>query len=189
MEKLSHYLPLQAWIATATPRGTRRYLAGDPTLVNYNLIYLNGLLSIKETRHKALVFMRSTPPATVNRVHDAQTQLPPSGRPQPYHIHPKTWISPPDYPPPRGVPWKHIAEMVRSNTSCLGCHFNKPDDFPRLKFHQDVRFPDLAKHVYICRKYVMASATIVKKLNNNLPRTPDQTRQPGARRASEETGS
>ena len=96
--------------------------------------------------------------------------------------------SPTDYPPPRGVLWKRISAMVRSDTSCLVCHFNKPNEFLRLKFHQEFGCSALEKHGYIFQKYVTASATIFDKFNKKIPRMPDQPLQPGARKASEDTG-
>ena len=51
-----------------------RYLAGDPALVNCNLLYLSVILSIEETMQQALGLLISTPPATANHVSDAQTQ-------------------------------------------------------------------------------------------------------------------
>ena len=120
---------------------------------------------------------------------DAQAQPTPTGLTQPFHIQTLPTKSSTYYPPPRGVPWNRITAMVRSDTSCPGCHFNKPDDPPRLKFHQEVGCPALEKHGHICRKDVTALATIVKKSNKKPPRTPYQPRQTEARRASEETGS
>ena len=77
--------------------------------------------------------------------------------------------------------------MVRSGTSCLGFHFNKPDD-SRLKFHQEAGCPALAKHGYILRKDVMALATIITKFNEKFLGTPYQPlpTRPEARLSSEE---
>ena len=125
------------------------YLAGNSALVNCNRLDLSGLLSSEETRQQALGLTRSTPPTTANRVSNTQTQPPPTGRPQPLPIQPPTPKSAVDYPPPRGLPWKCIAAMIGDHKYCMGCHFNKPDDTPRLKFHQDVGCPALAKHGYI----------------------------------------
>ena len=107
-----------------------RYLAGNPTLVDFNLLDLSGILSSKETRQQALRLLSSTPPVTVNRVPNAQAQPPLMGHPQtrPSQTPPMTSYT--YYPPPRGVPWKCIAVMVRSDTSCPGYHFNKPDNSP-----------------------------------------------------------
>ena len=159
----------------------RWYLEGNPTLVNCNLLDLIGLLSIEETRQQSLGLPSSTPPATFNRGYDSQSQSPSTGLPQPRPSQPTMTMSPMDYPPRRGVPWKCIASMVFSDTSCSGCHFNKPDESPRLKLHQEVGCPDLANHGYIFRKEFTAPVTIVNKFNNKFPRMTDQSRQPRAR--------
>ena len=144
-----------------------RYLVGEPTLVKFSLLDLIGMISIKETRQQALGLTIVTPPATENRVSNTQTKPPPTGRPQPCPSQPPMPASSIDYPPPRGVPWKCITAMMRDEKSCPGCHFNKMDDSPRLKFHQEVRWPSLAKHGYMLRKYVTASATVVDQFNKN----------------------
>ena len=53
-----------------------RYLAGYPALIKCNPLDLIGLISIKETRQQALGLLISTPPATINRMSNAQAQLP-----------------------------------------------------------------------------------------------------------------
>ena len=131
------------------PSMNSRYLVGDPTLVNCNLLDLSGLLSIKETMQQALGLPISTPLVMVNCVSVSQSQPPPTGCPKPLPIQPLTMTLPTDYPPPRGVACKRTAAMVRSDTSFPGCHFNKPNDSPHLKFHQEVGFPALKKHGYI----------------------------------------
>ena len=62
-----------------------RYLAGNSALVNYNIIDLNGILSSKETRQRALG-IPSTPPSTTgsNRVSNTPTQPPSTGRSIPH---------------------------------------------------------------------------------------------------------
>ena len=60
--------------------------------------------------------------------------------------------------------------MIREDKSCLGCHFNHPGDSPKLKFHQEVGCPELAKHGYLCRKDVTALAKIMEKFNTEFPR-------------------
>ena len=57
------------------------YLVGNPTLVNFKLLNLKGLLSRKETRQKSLRLLSSTPLATANCVSGAQEKPPPTGRP------------------------------------------------------------------------------------------------------------
>ena len=126
-------------------------LAGYPTLINCNLQDLSGIPSREDNRQKALVIPISTPPATVNRVSNAQSQPPLTGRPRLRPSQPPKVASPKDYPTPMGVPWKFITEMVHSNTSCMGFHFNKPNDSTCLKFHQEVVCTDLEKHGYIFR--------------------------------------
>ena len=81
--------------------------------------------------------------------------------------------------------------MIYNDKSCLGFHFNKPDDSPQLKFQQEVGFPDLVKHSYIFRKDVTALSTIVNQFNKKFPRKTDQPfpNSTGVRRASEEKGS
>ena len=112
-----------------------RYLADDPALVNCNLFNLTGLLSSEETRKQALGLLRSTPLSTANLISNAQAQSPPTVLPQSHLRQPIMNPSPMDYPPPRGFPWKCIAAMVRFDTLYPGCHINKPDDPPCLKFH------------------------------------------------------
>ena len=50
------------------PSVKRRYLEGDPALVNGNPLDLSGLLYSKETRHQALGLPSSKPQAKTNRV-------------------------------------------------------------------------------------------------------------------------
>ena len=80
--------------------------------------------------------------------------------------------------------------MVHPDMSCMGCHYNTPNGPPCPKFYQEVGYPTLEKHGYICQNDVTASAIIVTKFNEKSPRTPDQPRptRPGARRASKEMG-
>ena len=104
-----------------------RYLAGNPALVNCNLLDLSGILSRKDTRKQSLGIPSSALPAMVNCVYDVQAQPTPSILPQRRPSQPTPSRSSTEYPPPRGVPWKRIAAMVRSDMSCPGCNFNKPD--------------------------------------------------------------
>ena len=60
--------------------------------------------------------------------------------------------------------------------SCPGCHFNHPDDSPRLKFHQDVGCLALTKSGHIYRKDVTASAKVVDRFNKKSPKMTDQAR-------------
>ena len=98
----------------------------------------------------------------------------PTGCPHPRPSQPPTPTSSVDYPPQRGFLGKVFAEMTRNYKSCLVCHINKPEYHPKLKFHQKLGCPALAKHSYIFRKYITVSATIVNQLNKKLPRTTDQ---------------
>ena len=77
---------------------------------------------------------------------------------------------------------------MRNENSCPGFYFNKTDDYPRLKFHQEVGCPVLEDHGYIFWKDVKALATIVDQFNKKSPRTICQpcTTRTGARQASEE---
>ena len=59
--------------------------------------------------------------------------------------------------------------------SCPGCHFNHPEDPPRLKLHQDVGCPALAKHGYICGKDVTASSKVLDKFSKKYPKITDQS--------------
>ena len=92
------------------------YLAGEPALIKCNLLDISGLLSSKDTRHKSLGLPISTPPATVNRMSDAEVQPPPIEFPQPCHSQTTMTTSPTDYPQPRGGPWSHISAMVHYGT-------------------------------------------------------------------------
>ena len=58
-----------------------RYLAGDPELVNYNILNLSDLLNRKDTRQQALGLPISTTTTTADRVSNAQTQPPLKGPP------------------------------------------------------------------------------------------------------------
>ena len=147
------------------------YLVGDAALVNCNLLELSGLLSSEETRQRALGIPSAPPSNTVaNDVRNTPTQPPPSGLPTPHPPQPPTQSSAVAYPPPRGFPWKCIAAMMWEDKSYLGCHFNHPKDSPRLKFRQEVGFPALAKHGYLCRKYVTASEFFLISSTPNSPR-------------------
>ena len=103
-----------------------RYLAGDTALFNCNLLQLSGLLSSKETRQRALG-ITAVPLSTtsVNRVSNNNSQ---NERPVPAQHQPTTPSLNVPYPPSRGLPWKCIASMIREDNSCLGCHFNHPED-------------------------------------------------------------
>ena len=132
-----------------------------------------------------------TPTAAANCVSNTPTQPPPTGRPYPHTTQTLAQTSAVDYPPPMEVPWKCTAAMMSKDKSCPGFHFNKPNDPPRLKFHQGVGCLALAKHGYICWKYVTASATIVHQFNKKLPRMNKKyrTSKTLAKRVSEDTAS
>ena len=66
--------------------------------------------------------------------------------------------------------------MMREDKSCLGCHFNHPNDSPKLNFHQEVGCLAFAKHGYIFRKDVTALAKIVDRFNTKFPTVMDQAR-------------
>ena len=118
-------------------------------------------------------------------------QPPPKGRPAPRPTQPPEQKSAVAYPPPRGVPWKCISAMMCKDKSCPGCNFNHPEDYPRLKFLQEVRYPALANHGYLCRKDVTESATIVDQFNSKPPKMTDQycTKKPVAKRVSDDEAS
>ena len=111
--------------------------------------------------------------------------------PAPHPPQPPAQASRVAYPPVRGVPWKCIAAIMREYKSCSECHFNHSYDPPKLKFHQDVVFLALAKHVFICRKDVTASAKVVDQFNNKFPKNKDQARanKPVSKRVSDESSS
>ena len=81
--------------------------------------------------------------------------------------------------------------MIREDKSCLGCHFNHPKDSPKLKFHQEVGCPALAKHGYLYRKDVTTSAKIVDKFNTKFPpnTNPAKVLNPAAKRVSDKSSS
>ena len=132
----------------------------------------------------------SSPPYAIC-VSNTPSNPPYNGRPTPHPPQPPTQSSSVAYPPARGVPWKWIPEMMQEDKSCPGCHFNHPNDSPSLKFHQDVGCVALAKHGYICRKYVTASAKVVDRFNNKFPKMTDQaqTNNPFAKRVSNSSSS
>ena len=155
--------------------------------MNWNLLDLRCLLSSEENHKKALGIPSVSPPTTaVNHVYNIPTQPLPVGCPTPCQTQPQEQTSAVDYPPPRGVPWKCITEMMRDDKSCTGCHLNKPYDPPRLKLQQEVGCLAFAKNNYILRKDVKTSATIVDQFNNKFARMTDQSRpsKPGAKRVS-----
>ena len=168
------------------------YLTGDVALVNYNLLELSGLLSREETRQRTLGITSATLSTTVaNRVSNTPTNPPQNGRPALHPPQPPTQSSTIAYPPARGVPWNYIAAMMREDKSCPGCHFNHPDDSPRLKFHQYMGCPALEIHGYIYRKDVTESAKVVDRFNNKPPQMTDQDRtsKPVAKRVSNDSSS
>ena len=108
-----------------------RYLARDAALINSDLLELSRLLSIEETRQRALG-IPSAPPYTtvVNRVSNTPTQPPLTELPTPCPTQTPAHKPAEAYPPPRGVPWKCITAMMREDKSCPGCHYNHPEDSP-----------------------------------------------------------
>ena len=166
------------------------YLVGDTAQVNCDLLQLSGLLYIKETRQRALEIPNAPPFNTIyNRVSNTPTNHPQNGCPDPKPPQPPTQSSAVAYPPAMGVPCKCIATMMREDKSYRGCHFNHP--IPRLKFHQDVECPALAKHGYICQKDVTASSKVVDIFNNKLPKMTEQSRtsNPVSKRVSDNSSS
>ena len=168
-----------------------RYLVGDTALVNCDLLQLSGLLSSEETRQQALG-ISAIPPSTtsVNCVSNTHNN-PQNERPVPPPHQHTTQSSNVPYPPTRGVPWKCIDAMMREDKSCPGCHFNHPDDSPKLKFHQEVGSLALAKHGYIFWKDVTSLAKIVDRFNTKFLQNKDQSRvnKPAAKRVSENSSS
>ena len=77
-------------------------LAGNPALVNCNLLDFNSLIYSEDIRQQALGLLSSTPMATANRVSDVQAQPPQTGCLQPRPSQTTTTPSPMDYPTPRG---------------------------------------------------------------------------------------
>ena len=79
--------------------------------------------------------------------------------------------------------------MMRKDKSCPGCHFNHPDDSPKIKFHQEVGCPALAKHGYIYRKDVTALAKIMDQFNTKITLMTDQARvnKPFAKRVLDDS--
>ena len=139
---MERFIPLFA-VATLNhdryPGVKSRYLAGYTALVNCDILDISGVLYSKETRQQALGIPSAAPSTTsANRIYNTQTQPPLTGRPNPCPTQPPAHTSVMDYSPPRGVPWKFIAAMMREDKSCPGCHFKKPNDSPRLKLNQEV---------------------------------------------------
>ena len=135
----------------------------------------------------------NAPPSNTiaNRLSNTPTNPPQTRRPAPQPPQPPTQSSAIAYPPARGVPWKCITAMMWEETICPERHFNHLDDSPRLKFYQEVGCPVLAKHGYICRKYVTASAKVVDRFNNKFPRITDQAQisRPVTKRVSDDSSS
>ena len=101
MEKIIPLFAIASLDCDHYPGVKIRYLAGYPALVNCKLLDLRGLVSSKETIQQALGLLISTPPATANRVSDAQAQLQLTGCLQQRPIQPTTTPLPMGYPPPR----------------------------------------------------------------------------------------
>ena len=170
------------------PSVKSRYLAGDPYLVNCDLLGLSGLLSSKEIRQQAWEIPPPTSPFTANYFSDAPARPPPTGRTQTCPIPSATDSYTIEYPPQREVLWKCITTMIWHAKSCPGYNFNKLDSPPQLKFHQGVGCTTLAKHGCVYKKDVTETATIVDTLNKKFPKEPTQPRLnqgTGARRATE----
>ena len=124
-----------------------RYLAGYTALVHCNLLQLGSILSSAETRQLALGIPNAPPSNTIpNCVLNTTSNPPQNGRPDLQPLQPRTKSSTLACPPARGLPWKCITAMMGEEKYCPGCHFNHPDDFPKLKFYRDVGCPALAKH-------------------------------------------
>ena len=72
-----------------------------------------------------------------------------------------------------------------------GVSFQSPWRFLKLKFYQEVGCPALAKHGYLCRKDVTASAKIVDKFNTKFPRNtyPAKFLKPAAKIVSDDSSS
>ena len=95
-----------------------------------------------------------------------------------------------DHPPARGVPKKYTPEIILTDCSCPGFHFNKPNESPRLKFHQEVGWPALENHGYVCEKDLTEVATIIYQFNSRFPKDqPRGTRSTGSCHATEDSGS
>ena len=121
------------------PGVNSRYLTEDSVLVNCDLLQLSGILSSKETRQHTLGIPSASPPTTIsNRVSNTPTNPTPDGRSALQPPQPPTQSSAVAYPPARGLPWNCISEIMWEYKSCPGCHFNHPEDSPRIKFHQEV---------------------------------------------------
>ena len=146
-----------------------RYLAGDTALVNCDLLQLSGLLSSERSRKRALG-IPAIPLSTtsVNRVSNIKNNHE-NEQPAPPQHQTTTQSSNVTYPPKRGVPRKCIAAMMIEDKSFMGCHFNHLDDSTKQMVHQEVGFPALAKHGYICQKDVRASAKVVGRFNTKFP--------------------
>ena len=90
-----------------------------------------------------------------------------------------------------GFLWEFIATMVRHYKFCPGCHFNKPYNSSRLKFHQEFECPALSKYGYVCKKDVTETDTILDEFNEKFSKAQDQPRTnqtTGERRTTEEVG-
>ena len=119
------------------PEVKSRYLVGDAALVNCDLLQLSDLLSSKDTRHRALLIPNSPTSTTIsNCMLNTPTNPPQTERPAPQPLQPQTQSSDVVHQPTRRVPCNFIAAMMQEDKSCPGCHFNHPDNSPRLKFHQ-----------------------------------------------------
>ena len=131
-----------------------RYLAFYPALINCNLLGLSGLFNSEKTHQQALGLPTDIPRVMEKRKSNV-TAPPPITHRNPTCPGPPTGTCPStDYPHVRGVPWKSMMAMICTDLYCIGCHFNKPDESPRLKVHQEVGCLAIAMHGYICKNNV-----------------------------------
>ena len=84
---------------------------------------------------------------------------------------PPTGTDPPTYYPPSiEVPCKFIAEMISTDSSCPRFHFNKTNESPGTKLHQEVRCPTIEKRGYVYKNNLTEAAKIVDRFNHQFPK-------------------
>ena len=129
---------------------------------------LSGLLFSEETHQQSLGLSTEVPRVTAKRTSDVTAPPPLTNWNHTLPVPPNGTCSHTDYPPSRGVPWKYTAEKISTDRSCPRCHFNKPNESLRLKFHQEVGYPALSKHGCVCKNNVMEVSKIVDQFNSQF---------------------
>ena len=142
-------------------------------MIKCNLLKLICLLYRKETRQRVLGIWSASPFTTfANRVSNTPTQPTPEERPALCPPQTPSQSSALAYVAPRGFTWNCITAMIREDKSCPGCRYYHPKGSPRIKFHQGVACPTLAKHGYYDERISRYQKRSLYCSTRNPPRYP-----------------